>query len=77
MDKKVICHSKAQRAALIIKNERVEKLNAFYIYHKEVIDELHRLQKEVQEATGNYVTATTNTILEKFPPKKKYNERFF
>jgi hypothetical protein len=63
------CHSKAEVATLILKNEKVEKLNAFYLYHKEIIDEFWRLQEEVSKAKLDCITATLNTIQEKFPPK--------
>lgn len=67
--KKRICHSRAEKAAVVVKNAKVERFNTFYLYHKEIIDEFMRLQKEVDDANGDLVTATINTINEKFPPK--------
>lgn len=65
-----ICYSKAEAAALSVKNMKVEKLNAFYSYHKEIIDEFTRLQDDVQKAQSDLTTATINTIKTKFPPKR-------
>lgn len=65
------CHSKAEVATTIIKNGKVEKLNAFYLYHRDIIDEFWRLQKEVSEADMACITATINTLNDKFPPKNK------
>lgn len=45
-----IKQSKAEKAAIILANEKVDKANAFYNYHKEIIDEFHRLQKEAGDA---------------------------
>ena len=61
--------SKAEAAAIAVQNMKVKRVNDFYLYHKEIIDEYFRLQKEAQAAMGDTVTATLNTIQEKFPPK--------
>lgn len=64
-------YSKAEKAAILVKNIKVKRLNDFYIYHKEIIDEFFRLQKEVSEADMNKINATINTLNERFPPKRK------
>jgi hypothetical protein len=69
--KKVTVFSKAEKAAIAVKNMKVEKLNAFYTYHKEIIDEFLRLEREVEEANSNYITAQINAVNDKFMPKKK------
>lgn len=61
--------SKAVKAAILVRNIKVERLNAFYLYHKEIIDEFFRLQKEVNEADVIKIKATLNTLYENFPPK--------
>lgn len=63
------CHSKAESAALNVKNIKVARLNDFYLYHKDIIDEFLRLQKEIGEAYSNLTTAQINTLYDKFPPK--------
>lgn len=62
-------YSKAEKAAILVKNIKVKRLNDFYIYHKEIIDEFFRLQNEVSEASMNKINATMNTLSERFPPK--------
>lgn len=62
--------SRAEAAAITVQNMKVKRVNDFYLYHKEIIDEYFRLQEEAQSAMGDTVTATINTINQKFPQKK-------
>lgn len=61
--------SKAEAAAVTVQNMKVKKVNDFYLFNKEIIDEFFRLQEEAQEAMGDTVTAQINTLYERFPPK--------
>lgn len=59
--------TKAERAAITYKNGKVKKMNDFYLYHKDIIDEYHKLQKEVSAASStlNRIKINkTNLLLE-------------
>lgn len=42
--------TKAEKAAIILANEKINRANKFYGYHKEVIDEYNRLAEEAMTA---------------------------
>lgn len=64
-------YSKAERATLAIANMKVDKANAFYNYHKEIIDEYYRLVEDASCAQSNYNKARMNVLDCTFLPKNK------
>lgn len=58
----MVKQTKAEKAAIVLANQMIEKANSFYTYHKEIIDEYHRLQGEAGEATHRVQMIKVNQI---------------
>lgn len=54
--------TKAEKAAIRVANIHIDQANAFYLYHKDIIDEYERLCEIANEASHKVTIVKINRI---------------